>query len=675
MAIRLSFSSLPLFAPRTPCRHALPAFALFAFAPAALAEAAGEGEAALTNVLLWMLVITFIAVVAMTFAAVRYRLALLRLRQVQQQSRQAEDAHQKTDALNRTLLQAVEQSPTSIVVTDLLARIEYVNHCFEERTGYRAEEAIGKNPRVLKSGKTEPKIYLNLWETLLRGEIWRGQFVNKRKDGCEYIEQATIAPVRDASGNIAHYVAVKEDITLRLKHEQRIYRLAYFDRLTNLPNRTFLLEQLKRLTRPGQTRPAACALLLTDIDRFKRINEARDHTLGDLILQSVAGCLREVVRKPNVAVRIGSDQFGVILHSASDTSVDIRALAHQIAEQIRQQARAPALPEEAHEPVTLTFSIGFTLFPDDGDDSPSDVLRRAESALYRAKKRGGNQVLSFEEHMLEEERQTFLIESALRAALPAEQLCLYLQQLTNSAGEPVGCEALIRWQHPERGLIMPAAFIRIAEESDLICEIDAWVLREACRISAQEARAGRPLPISVNISPRHFRHHDFVRQFQEVLTDTGADPACITLEITENLLLEDLNEVITRMTELAALGVHFSIDDFGTGYSSLSYLKRLPISEMKIDRSFVRNAPNDAGDAALVETIVSVARHMHLRIIAEGVETAAQAEFMRQWPEVIQQGFLYGRPEPAQSWLERWHQFPHPDDTGNTPHTPTAPAP
>lgn len=655
-----------------PLRHlcarwrSLPCSALFLFAPAALADASGNEQATLIGVLLWMLVVTFIAIVGLTFAAFRYRLALLRLRQVQRQSRDAQEAQQKTDAINRTLLQAVEQSPTSIVVTDLRARIEYVNRCFEERTGYSAAEARGKNPRILKSGKTSPKVYLSLWDTLQRGEIWRGQFINRRKDGSEYIEQATIAPVRDGSGNATHYVAVKEDISARLKNEQRIYRLAYFDRLTNLPNRTFLLEQIKRLARSGQAGNAVCALLLVDIDRFKRINEARDHTLGDLILQAFAARLREIVRAYGMAVRIGSDQFGALLHTLPAHAGDVRGFARQLAETIRQQARTPPLPE-GHERVTLTLSIGITLFPDDGDDSPGDVLRRAESALYRAKKHGGNQALSFEDHMLEEERRIFLIENGLRTAIFNDQLRLYLQQFTNKQGEPVGCEALIRWQHPERGLIAPAAFIPVAEESDLICELDYRVMREACRISAQEGRAGRPLPISINVSPRHFRHRDFVRQFQTVLAETGADPARITLEITENLLLEDLREVVRRMEELAALGVHFSIDDFGTGYSSLSYLKRLPISEMKIDRSFVRNAPNDPDDAALVETIVSVASHMHLRIIAEGVETAAQAEFMRQWPEVIQQGFLYGQPEPADVWLERWHRFHHIDDAGEAP--------
>lgn len=653
MATRTLLSS-----PR-PCARALPASALFWFALPALADApAGDEHATLTSVLLWALVVACLAIVGLTFAALRYRRAL-------RQTRHTSPEQQKADVLNRTLLLAVEQSPTSIVVTDLNARIEYVNHCFEERTGYSAEEAIGKNPRVLKSGKTNPQVYQDLWATLLHGEIWRGQFINRRKDGREYIEHATVAPVRDGNGNTTHYVAVKEDITAQLENEQRIYRLAYFDRLTGLPNRTFLLEQLKRLTRSRLTPKASCALLLIDINRFKRINEAHDHTLGDLILQSVAICLRSLAHEYSIAARIGSDQFALLIHSAPESACGIRPFAHQLAEQIRQQARAPALPD-THEPVMLTFSIGFTLFPDDGDDAPGNVLRRAESALYRAKKHGGNQVLSFEEHMLEEERQTFLIENGLRAAVPANQLRLYLQQFTNGAGEPVGCEALIRWQHPERGLIVPAAFIHIAEESDLICDIDAWVLHEACRVSAQEGRAGRPLPISINISPRHFRHRDFIRQFQQALAETGADPACITLEITENLLLEDLNEVIARMEELTTLGVHFSIDDFGTGYSSLSYLKRLPISEMKIDRSFVRNAPNDAGDAALVETIVSVANHMHLRIIAEGVETAAQADFMRRWPEVIQQGFLYGRPEPAQSWLERWHRFHH-LDAGEAP--------
>jgi EAL domain-containing protein (putative c-di-GMP-specific phosphodiesterase class I) len=285
---------------------------------------------------------------------------------------------------------------------------------------------------------------------------------------------------------------------------------------------------------------------------------------------------------------------------------------------------------------------------------PDHILRRADTALHRAKEAGGNQTAFFETGMGDSAEQRFRVERELHRAIPAGELRLYFQPQVDAQGKLAGAEALVRWQHPERGLIPPSAFIPVAEESDLIVDLGAWVLAEACHLMAREDMAGHPLRLSVNLSPRHFRQKGFVPWLRDLLSATGADPTNLTLEVTEGLMIDNINDVVAKMSELTALGIHFSLDDFGTGYSSLAYLKRLPIHELKIDKTFVQDAPTDPDDAALVETILAVAQHMHLKVVAEGVETEEQANFLNARAPVIHQGYLYGRPEPAEVWIKRW---------------------
>ena len=306
------------------------------------------------------------------------------------------------------------------------------------------------------------------------------------------------------------------------------------------------------------------------------------------------------------------------------------------------------------EEITVTTSIGITLFPEIPDEVPDHILRRADTALHRAKRAGGNQIAFFETDMGESAEQRFRVERELRRAIPAGELRLYFQPQVDAQGHLAGAEALVRWQHPERGLVPPGVFIPIAEESDLIVDLGVWVLSESCRLMAREDMAGYPLRLSVNLSPRHFRQKGFVPWLRDLLSATGADPTHLTLEVTEGLMIDNINDVVAKMNELTAMGIHFSLDDFGTGYSSLAYLKRLPIHELKIDKSFVQDAPTDPNDAALVETILAVARHMHLKVVAEGVETEEQAAFLNARANLIHQGYLYGRPEPAETWMARW---------------------
>lgn len=570
-------------------------------------------------------------------------------------NRMTEEVQAREQTLTKLSL-AIEQSPESIVVTDLEGRIEYINDCFTRNTGYSRAEAIGQNPRILKSGKTPPETFRAMWATLGAGEAWQGELINRRKDGSEYVEIANIAPIRAADGRITHYVAVKQDITDRKRAEAEIHRLAFHDAMTGLPNRALLLDRLALALAVAHRRQHFDALVLLNLDRFKYLNDAHGHTMGDLLLIAFGGRLAGLLRDGDTLARVGADEFAILLQDlgAHRETASRRALA--VAEKIHADMRTPFRLGE-NEETALSISIGITLSPESVNDSTEEALRRADTALHRAKAAGGNQTAFFETDMGVAVRQRYAIESELRRAIAAGELRLYLQPQVDATGQLVGAEVLVRWQHPERGLLPPGIFIGVAEESDLIVDLGAWVLSEACRLMARETMAGHPLRLSVNLSPRQFRQPGFVPWIRELLAATGADPTQLTLEVTEGLVIDNVDTVVAKMSELTALGIHFSVDDFGTGYSSLAYLKRMPVHELKIDKSFVQDAPLDPNDAALVETILSVARHMHLQVVAEGVETAAQADFIAARADglsVIHQGYFYGKPEPAETWLERW---------------------
>ena len=551
----------------------------------------------------------------------------------------------------RRLQTAVEQSPSTIMITDLESRLIYANPAFTRTSGYTLEEALGTSSRLLHSGKTPPTTYQDLWLTLASGQPWRGEFINRRKDGSEYLEAVLISPVVDDAGRFTSYLAIKEDITEKRQSEQRIHRLAFFDELTSLPNRAYLLDRLNRRLGPELDPNRQDALVLLNVDRFKLINDARGHDLGDAMLRALAARLQGLLREGDVLARLAADEFAILLPLAERRVTRGQQQALSVAEKVHAEVKTPFLIDG--EAFSLTVSVGVTLFPELAGEEPGSVLRRADTALHRAKNAGGNQTALFESSMGESAEQTFLIERELREAIPGGGLRLHLQSQVNARGELVGAEALVRWQHPSRGLVPPSVFIPIAEESDLIVDIGAWVLGEACRLMAREDMAGNPLRLSVNLSPRHFRQQNFVPWLRQLLASTGADPTQLTLEVTEGLVIDDINDVVAKMTELAELGLHFSVDDFGTGYSSLAYLKRLPIHELKIDRAFVQDAPRDPSDAALVETIIAVANHMHLQVVAEGVETQEQARFLNERADIIHQGYLYGRPEDSEAWIAR----------------------
>lgn len=426
--------------------------------------------------------------------------------------------------------------------------------------------------------------------------------------------------------------------------------LAYYDTLTGLPNSSLLMEKLNQSLSSCKQSGHEGALILFNLDRFKTLNDARGHSTGDILLRAVVDRLSTALDTRDILARISADEFAILVQRTEEGSETIASLTQGLADKVHIALKFPL--HVGSDEISITSSLGITLFPQNPDDTAGDVLRRVNTAMHRAKQNGGNQSVVFEQSMTSMAEQRFQIERELRKSIMDGELRLYLQSQVNASGIVVGAEALVRWQHPERGLIPPVSFIPIAEETDLIVDIGVWVMTKACQILALEEMVGRPVRLSVNVSPRHFRQPGFVAWIRWILADTGADPSHLTLEITEGLLIDNVNDVIAKMIELTSLGIHFSIDDFGTGYSSLTYLKRLPIHELKIDKIFIQDAPTNPDDAALVESILAVAKHMKLEVVAEGVETHEQAAFLKARAEVIYQGYLFCKPEPYDVWLK-----------------------
>jgi diguanylate cyclase (GGDEF)-like protein len=434
--------------------------------------------------------------------------------------------------------------------------------------------------------------------------------------------------------------------------EEAFHLLANFDMLTGLPNRALLIDRLQQAQVASHCESRFDAVILINIDRFKKLNDARGHEVGDELLIAIGDRLSACLREFDTLARLTADEFVILLPNLGATREVAGRHALLVADAIMARLRASF--KFSQEEIALTASLGITLFPESENDSSEEILRRADNALHQAKNAGGGKTMFFETSMGEKAEQIFRTERELHKAISGGELRLYLQSQVDARGQVMGAEALVRWQHPERGLLQPDEFIGIAEESDLIVELGAWVLKEACALLQAAKQSQHSLKISVNLSPRQFRNPGFAQWIKEILVDTGINPADLTLEVTEGLLIGDINDVISKMTQITCLGVNFSLDDFGTGYSSLAYLKRMPIEELKIDKTFIQDMLTDPDDAVLVETIISVAKHMRLKVVAEGVETKEQAAFLNNLALVTQQGYLFGRPIPADEWISHW---------------------
>ncbi|CAG9932480.1 putative bifunctional diguanylate cyclase/phosphodiesterase [Candidatus Nitrotoga arctica] len=442
-----------------------------------------------------------------------------------------------------------------------------------------------------------------------------------------------------------------QDYEAKEKARNDLEYLAYYDTLTGLPNRLLLIEKLNQSLSTCKQSGHESALIIFNLDRFKTLNNARGYFTGDILLRAVADRLSTVLETGDILARLSVDEFAILVQRTEKYSKIIASHAQGLADKIHIALKFPF--HVGSDEISITSSLGIALFPQNSDDTIGDVLRRVNTAMHRAKKNGGNQSIVIDQSMTNMAEHCFQIERELRKAILDGELKLYLQSKVNASGIIVGAEALVRWQHSERGLIPPVSFIPIAEETDLIVDIGVWVLTEVCKIIALDGIVGRSIKLSVNISPRHFRQPGFVTSVRRILANTGADASCLIFEITEGLMIDNVSDVVAKMIELTSLGIHFSIDDFGTGYSSLTYLKRLPIHELKIDKTFVQDAPTDSDDAALIESILAIAKHMKLDVVAEGVETHEQVAFLKARAEMFYQGYLFGKPEPSHIWLKR----------------------
>jgi len=536
-----------------------------------------------------------------------------------------------------------------MMITDADNRILRINKAFSKITGYSSAEVVGRTPSLLKSGLHQPEFYESLWNSIHNIGVWEGEILNKRKNGDVYPDHLTITAVKNETGGITHFVATHSDITLSKTAEIEIKNLAFFDPLTHLPNRRLLLDRLTQSLVYSARHGTAGALLFIDLDNFKVLNDTLGHDIGDLLLQQVAQRLTACVREGDTVARLGGDEFLIMLEDLSRQVPEAAAQAKVIAEKILCSLNLP-YQLGAHE-FRCSCSIGVALFND--HELPQDeLLKHADIAMYQAKKAGRNTLRFYDPQMQANIMQRVALENQLRVALEERQLRLFYQVQVNSAGQGLGAEALIRWEHPQRGLLLPEQFILLAEETGLILPIGLWVLETACAqlLAWQADERLRDLMLSVNVSAKQFHQDEFVNHVKSALQRYSIKPGSLKLELTESALLNDIEDTIATMNALGGIGVQFSLDDFGAGYSSLQYLKRLPLFQLKIDRSFVRDIAHDSNDQAIVRTIVAMAHGMDLNVIAEGVETKEQKLFLQDFGCTNFQGFLFGKPLPLDEY-------------------------
>ena len=535
------------------------------------------------------------------------------------------------------------ETQEGILITDLNKRILRVNSAFTRLTGYSAEEAIGQTPDLLSSGRHDEEFDQLMWQNIVREKYWQGEVWSRRKNGEIYPTWLTTTAVTDERGKMTHYVSVFTDITLRKLAEEQIHKLAFYDPLTELPNRRLLIDRLRHTMASASRNMAHSGILFIDLDNFKTLNDTKGHDIGDLLLIETAKRLQACVRGGDTVSRLGGDEFVVMMVNLSDELKQAAAQAQMVGEKIRESLNRPYRLRafEYHS----SCSIGISLFRAN-EVTVDDLLKRADTAMYEAKTAGRNTLRFFDPAMHTVLEARVRLEADLRQAIAEQQFDLFYQIQVNSSNHYIGAEVLLRWMHPVHGMIFPDEFMGLAEETGLIVPIGRWALETACtQIKAWETNPqASQLQIAVNVSMAQFHQADFVEQVKKILDMTGAAPTRLKLELTESVVLNSISDAISKMDALKKIGVSFSMDDFGTGYSSLSYLTQLPLDQLKIDQSFIHNIGAKSTDAVIVQTIIGMANSLSIEVIAEGVETEAQHVFLRQAGCMAYQGYLFGKP-------------------------------
>lgn len=599
---------------------------------------------------------TFISSVITVSCAVllrRLEESLRKQLQISLSLQEEQNSLKKANEELRLISAAVENLNDMVMITDNNLQedgphLVFVNRAFERSTGYSRAEAIGRNLEMLYGPNSDIHEVHRIRSAMSTRHAIRSEIISYTKSQEEFWLEVDIRPINDQQGKCTHYVAIERDITDRKKAELDIYRLAFFDVLTGLPNRRLLRDRMSVQLANAQRTGNYSAVLFIDLDHFKTINDARGHATGDLLLVEVASRLNQLLREVDTVARIGGDEF-VVLVDSLDPHIEVAGkLALTIAEKIRHALSQDFILNG--QVYSSSCSIGVSLMPKAGQKA-DDLLRESDTAMYRAKSAGRNQIAFFEGNMQIEVEQRLTLERDLAKALEQNELQMVMQAQVNKDAKAVGAELLMRWNSKTRGMVSPALFIPLAEESGLIVKIGDWVLSEACTILKRLQANGFQFPLSINVSPKQFRQKDFVEKVRLILEQYQISGEYLIFEVTEGLFIDNLPETISRMNMLADLGIRFSIDDFGTGYSSLNYLKRLPLYELKIDKSFVQDVPGDANGMAIVVSILSMAKQFGLKVVAEGVETVEQANYLIENECDSMQGFLYSRPTAPDVWI------------------------
>ncbi len=548
----------------------------------------------------------------------------------------------------RLSAKVLEHIADGVIVTDAAGIIVAINPAFSLITGYGDADALGKTPKILRSGREPPAFYAKLWADLAEHGFWAGEIWNRRKDGDFYLEWLTISAVRDTNGACTHYVGVFRDITQAKESQKKLDHLAHHDSLTGLPNRALFNDRLAHAMQRSAREHQQLALLFIDLDRFKNVNDSLGHHIGDELLKQVSLALIDKVRDGDTLARLGGDEFILLLEN-----VDGQYGSTIVAEKLMSVFEQPFIVV-GHE-LFVTCSVGISLFPSDGVDL-NMLIRNADVAMYQSKAHGRNAYRFYSAEMMGEGIERLRMESMLRRSIEKNEIFLnYQPQIEIQSGRLVGVEALVRWQHPELGMVPPIKFIPLAEDTGFINQLGQWVLFESCRQMLRWQEAGLFVPkIAVNLSVKQFERGSIVSMVSDILAETGLEAHRLQLEVTESLIM-NTGDAFVFINDLHAIGVGLAIDDFGTGYSSLAYLKQLPVQTLKIDRSFIKDIDTDVNEEAIAIAIIQLGKSLNLSVVAEGVETQAQVDFLQRQGCNLAQGYFFGRPLLAQELFKNWN--------------------